>query len=110
MGAAPGIAGSTVPEEDGVFLCPDEFTAGFFIRMNNSGGPVDLWAVSGIDEEPMLDNGSGFFVLPWSDLGRAARPGRSAGATLGATRMNGYLILRTTTNIGAGCGRGRGLV
>jgi hypothetical protein len=64
MGAAPGIAGSTVPEADGVFLSPDEFTAEFFIRMNNTGGPVDLWAVSGIDEEQMLDNGSGFRYFP----------------------------------------------
>lgn len=64
MGAAPGIAGSAVPEADGVFLCPDEFTAGFFIRMNNTGGPVDVWAVSGIDREQMLDNGSGFLYFP----------------------------------------------
>lgn len=64
MGAAPGIAGSTVPEADGVFLSPDEFTAEFFIRMNNTGGPVDLWAVSGIDKEQMLDNGSGFLYFP----------------------------------------------
>jgi hypothetical protein len=64
MGAARGIAGSTVPEADGVFLCPDEFTVGFFVRMNNTGGPVDVWAVSGIDKEQMSDNGSGFFYFP----------------------------------------------
>jgi hypothetical protein len=64
MGAARGIAGSTVPEADGVFLCPDEFTVGFFVRVNNTGGPVDVWAVSGIDKEQMLDNGSGFFYFP----------------------------------------------
>ena len=63
MGAARGIAGSTVPEADGVFLC-QEFMVGFFIRMNNTGGPVDLWEVSGIDEEQMLDNGSGFLYFP----------------------------------------------
>ena len=27
MGAAPGIAGSLTPEEEGVFLCRDEFEA-----------------------------------------------------------------------------------
>jgi hypothetical protein len=70
MGAAPGIAGSAVPEADGVFLSPDKFTAEFFIRMNNTGGPVDLWAVSGIDEEQMLDNGNGFRFFP----GRIAAP------------------------------------
>ncbi len=32
MGAAPGIAGSPVPEDDGVFLCRDEFEAGFSCR------------------------------------------------------------------------------
>lgn len=64
MGAARGIAGSTRPEADGVFLCRDEFTAGFFVRMNNTGGPVDVWAVSGVDEGQMLDNGNGFFYFP----------------------------------------------
>lgn len=39
MGAAPGIAGSTAPEEDGVFLCADEFEVRFFTQMNNTGGP-----------------------------------------------------------------------
>lgn len=63
MGAARGIAGSTVPEADGVFLC-QEFMVGFFVGMNNTGGPVDVWAVSGIDEEQMLDNGSGFLYFP----------------------------------------------
>jgi hypothetical protein len=63
MGAARGIAGSTVPEADGVFLCQD-FMVEFFVGINNTGGPVDVWAVSGIDEEQMLDNGSGFFYFP----------------------------------------------
>ena len=30
MGAARGIAGSMTPEENGVFLCRDEFEARFF--------------------------------------------------------------------------------
>ena len=63
MGAARGIAGSTVPEADGVFLC-QEYMVQFFVAINNTGGPVDVWAVSGIDEEQMLDNGSGFFYFP----------------------------------------------
>ena len=64
MGAAPGIAGSPVPEEDGVFLCRDEFEAGFFVRMNNTGGPVDVWAVAGIDEQKLATTGSGFRYSP----------------------------------------------
>jgi hypothetical protein len=64
MRAARGIAGSTAPEADGVFLCRDEFEAGFFVRMNNTGGPVDVWAVSGAFEDQMIGNGSGFFYFP----------------------------------------------
>jgi hypothetical protein len=63
MGAAPGIAGSSAPEAHGVFLCADDF-AGFFVRMNNTGGPVDVWAVTGIGEEQMIDNGNGFLYFP----------------------------------------------
>lgn len=64
MGAAPGIAGSAAPEADGVFLCTDEFDAGFFVRINNTGGPVDLWAVDGIDERDLIESGSGFGYYP----------------------------------------------
>jgi hypothetical protein len=64
MGAAPGIAGSPVPEEDGVFLCRDEFEASLFVRMNNTGGPVDVWAVTGIDEQRLVTTGSGFRYFP----------------------------------------------
>ena len=28
--------------------------------MNNTGGPVDVWAVEGYDEAQLLDNGSGY--------------------------------------------------
>jgi len=63
MGAAPGIAGATRPEEEGVFLC-EEFTADFFVRMNNTGGPVDVWAVDGIDVELLLTTGTGYQYLP----------------------------------------------
>lgn len=64
MGAARGIAGSTCPEVDGIFLCTDEFTVDFFVRMNNSGGDVDVWQVDGIDRDELRDNGSGFEYLP----------------------------------------------
>jgi len=64
MGAAPGIAGSSRPEADGIFLCDDLFTVDFFVRMNNTSGPVDVWQVDGVDADQMLDNGTGFFYLP----------------------------------------------
>jgi hypothetical protein len=32
--------------------------------MKNTGGPVDVWAVSGTFEGQMIDNGSGFFYFP----------------------------------------------
>lgn len=64
MGAARGIAGSTRPEVAGVFICRHDGDVQFFLRMNNTGGPVDLWSVDGVDEALLIDNGSGFFYLP----------------------------------------------
>ncbi|MDX6391242.1 MAG: hypothetical protein QOJ73_2305 [Streptosporangiaceae bacterium] len=64
MGAAPGIAGSGAPEEAGVFLCRDEFEAGFFVRINNTGGPVDVWSVTDIDDQQLITTGSGFRYFP----------------------------------------------
>jgi hypothetical protein len=63
MAAAPGIAGSAEPEVAGVFLC-DEDEVGFFQNINNTGGPVDVWAVTGIAADDLIDNGSGFSYLP----------------------------------------------
>jgi len=64
MGAAPGIAGSMVPEEEGVYLCRDEFEARFFVELNNTGGPVDVWVVTGIAEGELVTGGSGFCYFP----------------------------------------------
>lgn len=64
MGAARGIAGSRRPEVEGIFVCRGEEEAGFFLRINNTGGPVDIWSVDGIDEGLLLDNGNGFVYLP----------------------------------------------
>ncbi|MFD7966796.1 hypothetical protein ACFV5J_39050 [Streptomyces zaomyceticus] len=64
MGAAPGIAGSSRPEVEGIFVCRNEEEAGFFLQINNTGGPVDLWSVDGVDEGLLLDNGNGFAYLP----------------------------------------------
>ncbi len=64
MGAACGIAGSPVPEQEGCFLVPDEFSADFFVRMNAPGGPVDVWEVSGVQEAELLESPEGFAYLP----------------------------------------------
>ena len=63
MGAASGIAGSQVPEEQGIFLCSD-YDLPFFLRINNTGGPVDVWGVDGVDDTLLEDNGNGFFYVP----------------------------------------------
>ena len=64
MGAARGIAGSMTPEEDGVFLCRDEFEARFFTDLNNTGGPIDVWVVTGVEESRLVTGGSGFCYFP----------------------------------------------
>jgi hypothetical protein len=64
MGAARGIAGSDQPEEAGVFLCRNETEAHWFVAMNNTGGPVDVWAVDGIDDNQLLVTQSGYGYLP----------------------------------------------
>jgi hypothetical protein len=65
MGLAPGIAGSKSPEVPGVFVCLDEGDVDWFaFTINNTGGPVDVWAVEGIDPASLLDNGNGYGYLP----------------------------------------------
>ena len=64
MGVARGIAGSRTPEAEGAFVCRGQDEAQFFLRINNTGGPVDVWSVDGVDEELLTDNGNGFVYLP----------------------------------------------
>jgi hypothetical protein len=64
MGAARGIAGSTAPEIDGVFVCRDRFDADFFVRINNTGGPVDVWQIDGVEESELCQSDDGFAYLP----------------------------------------------
>ena len=54
MAFAPGIAGSTVPEQEGCFLSSTEFESDFFVRMNNTGGPVDVWEARGVDAAALV--------------------------------------------------------
>jgi hypothetical protein len=60
MKDVPGIAGSVQPEEEGCFLCLDEWEASWFVRMNNTGGSVDVWAVDGVEEGEILESPEGF--------------------------------------------------
>jgi hypothetical protein len=64
MGAARGIAGSTQPEQEGCFLAPDEWTTDYFVRMNNTGGPVDVWAVDGINDAELVTSQEGYDYFP----------------------------------------------
>ena len=63
-GTTERIAGSNSPEVAGVFLCVDRLEAAYFMRMNNTGGPVDVWQIDGIDVGELLDAGSGYLLLP----------------------------------------------
>lgn len=66
MSGTRGIAGSRQPEVvDGIFLSPDNFTAQFFVRMNNTGGPVDIWAVDDVDPNDLIESGNGFSYVPY---------------------------------------------
>lgn len=64
MKTAPGIAGSREPEVAGVFVCLDKFTVDFFVRVNNTGGPVDVWAIDDVDQSNLIETASGFSYLP----------------------------------------------
>jgi hypothetical protein len=61
MSGTSGIAGSRLPEVEGIFLSQDRFTAEFFVRMNNTGGPVDMWTVEDIDDAELVESDTGFF-------------------------------------------------
>jgi hypothetical protein len=60
MGDAPGIAGSKRPEVEGCFLMAEE-EIDWFLTINNTGGAVDVWRVSGVDEERMIENPNGYW-------------------------------------------------
>lgn len=64
MAAARGIAGSSVPEQAGCFLCLDEFEMEWFVKMNNTGGTVDVWAVEGVEPNDLVESPEGHLYLP----------------------------------------------
>ena len=64
MQAARGIAGSTAPEQHGCFLCLHEGEVEWFVGMNNTGGPVDVWEVRGVDPGQLVESPEGHMFLP----------------------------------------------
>ncbi|AKE88313.1 MULTISPECIES: hypothetical protein [Rhodococcus] len=64
MDAAPGIAGSRRPEQQGCFLCAGEWERDWFVQMNNTGGAVDVWEVHGIDAEDLVESPEGHYYFP----------------------------------------------
>lgn len=63
MAGARGIAGSIGPEQQGCFLCRED-EVDWFVDMNNTGGPVDVWAVSGVDEDSLVESPEGYEYEP----------------------------------------------
>ena len=63
MRAAPGIAGSHTPEQEGCFLI-EQYGVDYFVEMNNTGGPVDVWAVREVDESALVESPEGYLYLP----------------------------------------------
>lgn len=71
MGAASGIAGSRGPEKSGCFLTRDDFETEFFIDLNNTGGPVDIWRVAAVDDHELLESDGFLYVartIPAKDV------------------------------------------
>jgi hypothetical protein len=64
MNESSGIAGSVEPEQQGCFLCRGESDVEFFVGMNNTGDPVDVWAVAGVDEGSLAQSSEGFDFIP----------------------------------------------
>ena len=64
MGAARGIAGDDRPDQEGTFLCRDEAEVRFFVTINNTGGPVDVWVVDGVAEADLIVAPEGFAYVP----------------------------------------------
>jgi hypothetical protein len=93
MGAAVGIAGSPGAEAAGCFVCRDDGEADYFVRMNNTGGPVDAWEIDGADGDDLVDAGSGYGYLPRvvpPEQLRLVRAGVDVGAAFSAPMGTGF--------------------
>ena len=63
MGEARGIAGSDVPEQEGIFLCDSEDEAEFFLMFNSGDGLLDLWAVEGVQQDELIESSEHFYFV-----------------------------------------------
>ncbi|MEY2426068.1 MAG: hypothetical protein QOI61_1640 [Actinomycetota bacterium] len=64
MSTSRGIAGSYEPEQQGCFLCEDDSETSWFIRMNNTGGTVDVWEVTGVESRDLVESPEGHYFVP----------------------------------------------
>lgn len=64
MAAAPGIAGSRQPEVEGCFLCVEPYEQEWFVDMNNTGGTVDVWQVTGVAWSELVESPNGLNYVP----------------------------------------------
>jgi hypothetical protein len=64
MTEARGIAGSAGPELEGCFLCLDDHEVEWFVGMDNTGGPVDVWTVDGVDPSELRESPEGHAYVP----------------------------------------------
>ncbi|MCQ4118420.1 hypothetical protein [Rhodococcus tibetensis] len=53
-----------MPEQEGCFLAADEFERDWFVRMNNTGGAVDVWEVYSIDADDLIESPEGHYYFP----------------------------------------------
>jgi hypothetical protein len=63
MRDARGIAGSRRPELAGVFVCLDDFEVDWFVRMNNTGGAVDVWGIDGLTDNELVESSTGHYYV-----------------------------------------------
>jgi hypothetical protein len=64
MGAVGNVAGGSLPEQEGIFVCEDYEGVEYFSRMNGTGGPLDVWAIDGFSPSQLVETAEGYFFLP----------------------------------------------
>lgn len=66
MSGVRGIAGSRQPEQEGIFLCQDEREVDWFLGFSGPGGPLDVWAVDGVDDGDLIRSPEGHLYVPYA--------------------------------------------
>lgn len=57
--------GNSAPEQAGCFLCLNELETEWLVKtINATGGPVDVWAVDGVDEKDLVESPEGHSYSP----------------------------------------------